>query len=420
LIGGLIAFVAAGPLWTDIVQACAAVIGVLGVVGALVYSALQIRLQRIDQRTALGVQMAQRALSLMQILIDIERTLVERPHLAPYFQSGAARRGSELPPVGDPLREEVLACALLFTDFAETVGWQIETKQMSPEGRDGWRDYFAMLRRNNDAVRHVAKRDEPILAEWTRWLLGVGTMPGIEFHDLRAKRDDRLLEAIHRDLFLPNFPDPDEQEEPSDWIPRLWGNAAPPSPEQHGVVAGLDLEHTKTRLLAGFAFVERYRKSRCALLSYIAVDRRFRGEHIARRLFDQALSSARDAAAADGEPLRTVFAEIHDPQRVEKSNDAIDPADRVRIMAALGGMRVPIEYVQPALGEGSQRSDRLLLIAFPQDGEITLDSGIVRDFLLEYFGALDVANPAQDPDLIRITDELGSGQVDLLPLVGSV
>jgi GNAT superfamily N-acetyltransferase len=416
---GVLILAAASPAWTDIVQATAAVVGVIGVVGALTFSAWQIRLQRIDQRKALGVQEAQRALSLMKLLIDVERTLVERPHLAPYFQSGSAQSIKELPAEGNPLRDEVLACGLLFTDFAEAVGWQIETEQMSAEGRDGWRDYFTMLCRNNEAVRHVATRDNTILAPWTRWLLGVGTMPGLEFRNLRTSRDHALLRAIHSDLFLPNFPDPDEQEEPADWMPRLWGNAAPPRPQQHGMVAGIKLNDAKARSLAGFAFVERYRESRCGLLSYIAVDQRSRGQRLASTLFEYALNSARQAAIADGSPLRAVFAEIHNPQRVAKADDAIDPGDRVRIMASLGAMRVPIGYVQPALGEDSQRSDRLLLIAFPQDGERTLDSGVVREFLLEYFAALAVPDPVNDPDVIRMMRELGSGRIELLPLAGA-
>jgi GNAT superfamily N-acetyltransferase len=237
-----------------------------------------------------------------------------------------------------------------------------------------------------------------------------------EFRDLRTTRDEGLLEAVHRDLFLPAFPDPDEQEGPSDWVPRLWRDPSPPRPEQHGVVAGIELDEERTRVLAGFAFVERYRESRCALLSYIAVDPRWRGRRLARTLFESALGSAREAAIADGGPLLAVFAEIHDPSRVDKIHDVINPADRVRIMAHLGAMLVPIDYVQPALGVDGERSHRLMLIAFPQHGEHVVDADVVRSFLLEYYGALAVPDPAGDPDLIRITAELGDGPVELAPL----
>jgi hypothetical protein len=85
-------------------------------------------------------------------------------------------------------------------------------------------------------------------------------------------------------------------------------------------------------------------------------------------------------------------------------------------MAQLGARLIPIDYVQPALGGDSERSDRLLLIAFPQHGEDSLDAGVVREFLLEYFSARAVPNPPDDPDVIRMTAELGPGPVELVPL----
>jgi GNAT superfamily N-acetyltransferase len=239
---------------------------------------------------------------------------------------------------------------------------------------------------------------------------------GLEYRDLRKTRDVGLLEAVYRDLFVPYFPDPDEQEQPADWIPRLWEAPAPPEPEQHAIVAGTHLDDPTVRVLAGFAFVERYRRSRCALLSYIAVDRSWRRRRLARTLLERAQESARMAGIADGRPLQAVFAEIHDPSRVTQANDVIEPAARVRIMARLGAWLVPINYVQPALSEGGERSDRLLLIAFPQHGERTLDSDVVREFLFEYYAALAVPNLADDPDLKRVTAELGRGEVELVPL----
>jgi hypothetical protein len=168
IVSVIAAAAAASPSWTDIVGAGAAVVGVGGVVGALWFSAIQDRRAARDQYASLQVQMAQRALSLMQILIDIERVLVERPYLAPYLQSG-----KELPKV-ERLRNEVLAYALLFSDFGETVGWQINNDQMSKEGALGWKMYLEGLHEKSPAVRHVVERDGPILAGETRWLFGVG------------------------------------------------------------------------------------------------------------------------------------------------------------------------------------------------------------------------------------------------------
>jgi GNAT superfamily N-acetyltransferase len=247
---------------------------------------------------------------------------------------------------------------------------------------------------------------------------------GLKFLDLRGKEQEPgLLEALHRDLFLPHFPNPDEQEEPDDWRPRLSEDAKPPSqqPEQHGFIAGTRLEHAE-RSLAGFAFVERYRESQCLLLSYIAVEEDWRGQGLARELFDRALGSAQKAAQQDGGPIRAIFAEIHDPRRVPEGSDVIDPEARVRIMERLGAWRVPISYVQPALGEGSKRSDQLMLIAFPLDGKPTVDASAVAEFLREYYGALGVEDLAGDGDLTQMEKELTEfgRTVDLSPLAPSL
>ena len=232
-----------------------------------------------------------------------------------------------------------------------------------------------------------------------------------------------MLEAVHRDLFLPNFPDPDEQEGPDDWVPRLWEDPARPKPEQHAFVAGTHLENGRERSLAGFAFVERYRESRCALLSYVAVDGSRRGQGLARCLFDRALDSVQQSAQQHDEPVRAVFAEIHDPQRVNRAHDVVNPAERVRIMARLGAWRVPISYVQPALGERSRRSDRLMLIAFPLDAAPRVEAGAVAEFLDEYYRSLGIEDPSSDPALRKIANQLaklGSDFVDLVPLAPSL
>jgi hypothetical protein len=101
----------------------------------------------------------------------------------------------------------------------------------------------------------------------------------LQFVDLRASPNRDLLDAVHRDLFVPNFLDEDEQEDPDDWAPRLWGDDRT-LPEQHGFVAGTNLESPSERSLVGFAFVERYRQSSTALLSYIAVAPAGRGKHV--------------------------------------------------------------------------------------------------------------------------------------------
>ena len=382
-----------------------------GTAGLVVVGVVTLVLTYLEVRRGVKIRTAERASTLMSRLIDIEKVAVEHPHLAAYFQRGVA------PPakLGE-LRDQVFAYALLYTDFGETVAWQIRAGQMSKDSASDWRAYFADLCRRMPAIAEVLTRDGWMLAAETLWLFGAGPATkavrklgieeNLELLQLRGARKDELLADVHRILFIPNFPDPDEQETVDDWARRLWDDVPLPHPEQYGVVAGLSLEDPNQRILAGFAFVERYRESRTALLSYIAVDPNWRGLGLSTQLFNAARDSAREAAERAGAPLKAVFAEIHDPARVLPGADSIDPTTRARIMAALGGMRIPISYVQPPLSPESARSDRLILIAFPPGHGMTIASETVRAFLDEYFRALDVSCPESDPDFALMMSEL--------------
>jgi GNAT superfamily N-acetyltransferase len=399
---------------SDLVPWGTAVLAAIGVV-TLLFTYREVR-------SGVKIRVAERAERLVSRLIDIEQVAVDHPHLAPYFQ-----RGEPVPDDSTELRDQILAYALLYTDFGEIVGWQIHAGQMS-DGADDWREYLSDLYRKTPAVREVLARDRRMLAAETRWLFGgpateavrdLGIKDSLELCLLRGKPDHDLLSDVHRVLFLSNFPDPDEQESVDDWASRLWEDVRPPHPEQHGAVAGLFLDDPDRRILAGFAFVERYVGSRCGLLSYIAVDPCWRGQRLSTRLFDEALQSASSAAHTADAPLKAIFAEIHDPARVQPRDDSIDPAARAAIMAALGGRRIPISYVQPALSPASARSDRLMLIAYPQDGSASIPSETISSFLNEYFHALDVADVESDPDFTRMIDELErlGPDVELQPLV---
>lgn len=172
LIGFNVALAAASPTWTDIVQAIAAVFAAAGVIGGFIYSGLQIRKGRLEQARTVELQTAQRALSLMQLVIEITSIMVERPHLAPYIYDGKdpPKKGRHLK--GRDLHDEVLAYGRLFMSFGEAVGWQIHTHQMDPDAVEAWRDYFTDLHKNSPTVRCAVKSNEKLLAEETLDLFG--------------------------------------------------------------------------------------------------------------------------------------------------------------------------------------------------------------------------------------------------------
>src|SRR5215210_1876357 len=206
----------------------------------------------------------------------------------------------------------------------------------------------------------------------------------LEIRDLRDVRDDELLEQVYEALYLPNFPVPEEREDPSIWRPLLWERTDADSTTLHVFVAGTDLGDRGRRRLAGFVFCEHYARSGCGLISYLAVDPDQRHHGLGRLLVQTAIDALRTDGGRVGTPLKAVFAEIHDPERVRPQADVMDPTERASFFAKLNARRVAIPYVQPELRAGRRRARDLHLIALPVDGDpLSLDSGDVDAFLHE-------------------------------------
>ncbi len=253
--------------------------------------------------------------------------------------------------------------------------------------------------------------------------MNVADQPDPDFLDLRDHRDDRLLELIHakNGLYERSFPLKEERETLKTHREALWGEGTDgpdDSPILHFIVASIPGGPPH---VVGFAAAEYYAASKCGLLSYIAVEASQRGKppHIGRMLVEKAVRALHEDARAAGHSLEATFGEIHDPAKARLDGDSMKPLDRVRVMHALGARRVPIPYVQPALGENRKSAQTLMLVAFPIDGSPVekLDPKVVRDFLTDLYSALEVPRLEQDVDLIRSLDGLRGATIELAELV---
>jgi hypothetical protein len=167
---------AATPLWTDKLLVGITAIGVLGGVLALWLSLQQLKLQTQElksqtaqEREAIDIRMAQRALELMRMLADLGRVVVEHPELAAYFGTG-----KEPPPADNSeLRSRVLAHASGYMSLAEATGWQRHVGQLSDEASDAWRKYFTDLHDTTPAIQQVLQENAALLADETLGLFGV-------------------------------------------------------------------------------------------------------------------------------------------------------------------------------------------------------------------------------------------------------
>lgn len=244
----------------------------------------------------------------------------------------------------------------------------------------------------------------------------------VEFFELtRLPSWERLLESIYRDLYLPSFPNVDERESPSDWIPRLEVNRPlAPQPLTYIFVTGRDLTtpDESRRSVYGLLIAELYQQSMSGLLTYLVVAEPYRRHGLARGLVDRAFGHLKAKATDFDGPLRAIFAEVHDPI-VAEENQQLDPHTRLDVMAKLGGRRVPIAYVQPALGHDRTRVRSLLLFTFPLDDQpvTTIRTEVIKEFLGEFYRAEGVIDPARDVDFVRM---IGGETREEIPLLISL
>jgi GNAT superfamily N-acetyltransferase len=220
----------------------------------------------------------------------------------------------------------------------------------------------------------------------------------VELVDLRDRPDEQVLASIYAGLYARSFPVAEEREELETLRAGLWGDERDGPPVCHFVVA-----RSAAGAVSGFAACEYYPRSRCGLLSYVAVETAARGRGVGRALLRFVVAALQSDAAAAGDTLQAVFGEIHDPAKAADEGDSVPPLERVQIMASLGARRVPVAYVQPELAPGRSRGRTLMLVAFPTDeAEVeSLPAAVVRGFLEEFYEILGVPQPTEDVDFSR-------------------
>ena len=209
----------------------------------------------------------------------------------------------------------------------------------------------------------------------------------IEDHD-----DEGLLDEFHAGVYWDAFPD--QQEPVAVWKRALWGGAAPY--ELTIRIAGHAVrDRVRRQILGGIAF-ERYPRSGCGLVTYMAIAPAARRQGLGKRLQRDA---ARTMFAAGA---RAVFGEVNDPRLAGLG--VYEPVEamwrRLERNQAWGARVVDTRYVQPALAPGLVRDHGLCLIALASEQPLpaTMPGRIVRDFIDELYAATEGAPP--DDELV--------------------
>jgi hypothetical protein len=162
---------------SNVILFWAAVIGIVGVVGSLLFAGWQtrelVRQTRIQNAIA-GTSGARQAIALLD---ETARILVDRPEMRPYFHAG-------LPcPTEEPERSRVQAVAELYLD---ALGCALHTTRLieSSDSYGAWKDCTQFYLRQSPTLRDIV-REHP-----TWWPNVVGVIePVLESSTPDARRD---------------------------------------------------------------------------------------------------------------------------------------------------------------------------------------------------------------------------------------
>lgn len=232
----------------------------------------------------------------------------------------------------------------------------------------------------------------------------ISDAPDVEYVDSWHLASGQL-ERLYDEVLNPSFP-VDELVPRDQLLPRL-------AQEDSGVCcrAAVDADG---RVVAAIV-ADTFPAARVLLLGYLAVRSELRDRGIGTGL-------ARDAVPrwiARYRPALAV-AEVEDPRFYGDSEAAGhgDASARMRLYDGLGGLILPVPYVQPALTAGAERVRNLLLMVFHAAPEVCrdqlLDPELLVRFLTDYFTVCEGATPV-DAEFTALLDACQSA--DGIPLV---
>lgn len=158
---------------------------------------------------------------------------------------------------------------------------------------------------------------------------------------------------------------------------------------------------------------------------YMVVAPGFRGQGVARRLFDARRAVLdRQARTAGRQGAAGLFIEVENPERTpaefleRERTTAIDAWARLRFFHHLGFRRCDLTYVQPPLAPGREPVDYLDLLFLPWDESIRRAGVLPPQVLLDAVKPIWAgwAPDTYEDELRRLGSRIGGRPVRLVPL----
>lgn len=180
-------------------------------------------------------------------------------------------------------------------------------------------------------------------------------------YELTTSAEDRAtLGLFYADLYVPEFPDPDERESLAN-IERYLELKAEGWYGTNNYHIGLILDHGAP--VAG-VIMDYLAAANVGVLEFVVVGVSRRNEGLATHVLNWAEEVLEaDAQRAQGTALDWIVAEINDPYRPGAIADNVDPFTRLAVWSSRGFAKLDFPYIQPALSSDQKPVYNLLLAA---------------------------------------------------------
>ena len=230
-----------------------------------------------------------------------------------------------------------------------------------------------------------------------------------------------LLRRFYNDLYISEFPDPDERESMENMAQYLQLKAK-------GWYQGNNyhiLLILKDELLIAGSIIDYLVEANSGVIEFLLVAPAFRGMGVAKQLleFTEATLSV-DAKNHLNRNLDLIVGEMNDPFKIVIEDDNVDPFVRAKIWGKWGYQKLDIPYIQPALSIDQAPVYHLLLMGKVINNEYAknIPTSLVKIIVHEYIKwAMRIDNPDENTEYQVMSRYLDSVEkVSITPLANYV
>jgi hypothetical protein len=214
-----------------------------------------------------------------------------------------------------------------------------------------------------------------------------------------------LLAKAYRDVYKPAF-SPDQREAMEDWIDNMNGNN--PFCDMAIVLLGENM-NSKNPTLKGISVGYYYRDQDAGLFGYTVISPKYEAPGLEQAMMDTATEALQELSKKNGGQMQSVFLETNNPAKMENDDDRNEATARLQMLQSLGAKSVAVNFIEPPLAEGADKTDTYTLVAYPGKTGFLPSKDQVKDVITGlYTGLADCAGcaPKDNPDYTSIISQI--------------